>query len=224
MKGVLSILSLLAVSVFAYFSCRSEVAPPFAVGIQGESEGVDAAESGDSSSARDLAPLPVSRGVVREAVESPEDERKTGRDCEVVEAELREALAAKRAARLEAEELRAQLEAALREVDRLRFPEDTPYGAFLASDEAKDITDPAVRQTMKAWLEVFPIILRSGEASWLAERAIANDYGKYGEHSEEAVILFLGVQRLEAELPPELLAEFRESYADDDRIRFSKIK
>jgi len=132
-------------------------------------------------------------------------------------AELAEALTASDAARVaaeqEAQELRDQ-------VAQLQHPEDTPYGAFLRSYEASEITDPDLRRDIEAWLQVFPIILRPGEATWIVERETANDWRSYSLTAKAAIIKFLGPQRLLAELPPERAAELRDDYADDDEVDF----
>jgi len=106
----------------------------------------------------------------------------------------------------------ARLELELR---RAKFPEDTPYGAFLLTAEAEDITDEYALERIEDWLNQFPVFLRPGEATWIAERTLRDDWGLYGRTSERALIQFLGSARLIAELPAERLAELRQEYAED---------
>jgi len=104
------------------------------------------------------------------------------------------------------------------ELDRLRFDESTPYGAFLRSDEALKINDPRALVSIQDWLRQFPIFLGQGEATWIAERVAANDWTLFGRTSEVALIQFLGARRLAAELPPSRAAELRMYYADEPGV------
>ena len=94
-------------------------------------------EERDSPAVRELA---VSQAVaVREQVSTPEHAAED--PCASLAAELRAERAARVAAEQEVARLRAELDRVTRELKALRFPESTPYGAFLASPEALDIRE-----------------------------------------------------------------------------------
>ncbi len=132
--------------------------------------------------------------------------------CASVRAELE-------AAEAEYKQTIAQLTRRLAQVtyerDRCENGENTPYGAFLRSYEAEEITDPYVLSRIEDWLRQFPVFLRPGEATWIVERTVQGDWGSYGPTSEGALILFLGADRVEAVLSEERMAELREEYAEE---------
>lgn len=98
--------------------------------------------------------------------------------------------------------------------DRLwrAYPESTPYGAFLRSPEASQMPE-LVQARVRDWLNEFPVVLRPGEAQWLADRTLAGDWHNFAPTSTQAVIEFLGPARLIAELPFERLSYLK---ADED--------
>ncbi len=115
----------------------------------------------------------------------------------------------------ERETLRGQVASLQLAVLREQCPEATPVGAFLHSAEAETISDQKIRIHVKEWLDVFPVFLRPGEATWIAERLRNKDWLEFGRTSEVALIYFLGISRLEAELPEERLRELREDYEEE---------
>ena len=127
--------------------------------------------------------------------------------CASLTAELEAERAARTAAEQEAAKLRKELAELTRELNALKFPEDTPYGAFLASPEAEEITDLETRRAIKAWLDEFPVFLRPGEATWIAARDAANDWQAFGRSAQEALVYFLGPSRLAEEMPLDKLLE-----------------
>lgn len=98
---------------------------------------------------------------------------------------------------------------------REQNPEATPLGAFLHSEEAEAIPEEQIRVHVREWLERFPVFLRPGEATWIAERERIDDWLQFGRTAQLAVIHFLGINRLKAELPEERLAELREYYEEE---------
>lgn len=167
----------------------------------------------DSSASIDLVtPHPTASDATREVV--PITQPVTEDPCASVTAKLEAERAARAAAEKEVHELRDVVNRLHKEVSLLSgelarrpVPEDTPYGAFLASPEAEAITDPKLRADIRAWLDEFPIFLRPGEATWIAEREAAEDWKLHGRTTESAVISFLGPERLAAELSVDKLFE-----------------
>lgn len=155
--------------------------------------------------------------------------------CATVAEDLASSRASLADARTEIERLRRELDVAALEIERLRFPDTTPYGAFLASGEAEQILDdfagvtyvprnggasrpagPAALDWVRAWVDEFPVILHPGEATWIAERSILGDWSDFGPGSSQDVLLrFLGPDRVAAEVPPERLAELKAEHAAD---------
>lgn len=106
-----------------------------------------------------------------------------------------------------------------RECDRLAYelllcqtPEATPFGHFLRSPEGQSITDKNEREAIKWWLNELPVFLRPGEATWLVERLRLKDWKQYAVYHQDAVVNFLGRQRLLGELPAEKIEELRAWY------------
>jgi hypothetical protein len=161
-------------------------------------------QEGSSASAEPAIPRPGSTDGARKVV-TPELEAED--PCASLMAELEAERAAHAAAEQEVTRLRGELAEATRKLDAMRFPEDTPYGAFLASPEADQIADAAIRRGIKACLDEFPVFLRPGEATWIAEREVANDWRQYGRSTQEALVYFLGPERLAAEVPLDTLFE-----------------
>ena len=151
----------------------------------------------------------------REAIQVTRAERATEDPCDSVRAELETAILINNEHEKTIAQLNKKLAAATQELERLQFPESTPYGAFLSSPEAGDIKDPIVLARIEDWLRQFPVFLWPGEATWIAERTVNRDWGLYGPTSEEALIMFLGPARLVAELPPTRMAELRAYYAEE---------
>lgn len=162
---------------------------------------------GSSASTELLAPRSAAGHGARETVGARPTEPEPEDPC----ASLAAALEAERAARAglgqEVVDLRQELARITRELNALRFPEDTPYGAFLASPEAEDITDANLRAAFKALLDDFPVMLRPGEATWIAENSERKDWGAYAYPSEHELVGFLGLERLAAEVPLDKLFE-----------------
>jgi len=161
------------------------------------------------------APILTELQGAREAVPAPEPEPEVD-PC----AELQVAFDAESAARVAAErevaELQAQVARLSKELDLIKYPEDSPYGAFLSSYEADEIDDPDILAQIEDWLRQFPVILRPGEATWIAERLRLRDWQEWGGRNfEVSLILFLGPDRLAAELPEARMAELRAHYADE---------
>jgi len=196
-----------------------------------------AVEEVPGSSPPDLVSA-VTREDARTAVRVEQTEPVAEDPCASVRAELDASRVELGDAQSELIRLRKDLADAQLEILRLQLPESTPYGAFLASGEAEQILEvfdgvlhypkpvpglehpprPAgevALEQIKVWLDVIPVFLRPGEATWIAERRIARDWQRYGRNFEDAFILFLGPDRLIAELPPERLAELREDYAEE---------
>jgi len=104
------------------------------------------------------------------------------------------------------------------ELLRLRYPEESPYGLFLRSYEGEQITDPAERRFIELTLADFPFFLRAGEATWLVERHRADDWKEFAETRDEAVIRFLGPQRILAEASPEWIGKQLDWYSDEEWV------
>lgn len=162
-------------------------------------------ENDPSEQVVDLASVPPTSP--REAVPLLEPTSVTEDPCASVTAELQAALAANEVAAKEIRELREKLAEVTRELNALQFPDDTPYGAFLASPEAKDITDPQLLVAFKALLDDFPVMLRPGEATWIAEHSREKEWGAYAYPNERQLVYFLGPERLAAEIPLDKLFE-----------------
>lgn len=118
--------------------------------------------------------------------------------------------------REEVEELRLQLAALQLEALRAEYLDDTPYGAFLHSYEAEQITDTLERDQVKYALDEISVMLQPGEATWLAERHRNNDWKGFGETRDEAMIRFFGGARVLATVTPEKLATYKEWYDESE--------
>lgn len=106
----------------------------------------------------------------------------------------------------------AQLEI---EVLHLRYPESDPFGAFLRSYEATQITDAEERKVIRATLEEVPVVLRPGEATWIVERS--RDEGLQQIPDPEDLIRFLGPQRVLREVPPSWFHARHMQFYDEER-------
>ncbi len=160
--------------------------------------------------------LPASAESRQAALEELEQtDPVSGVPCEGVEA----ALALQRQMRAEAqarlETLRAKLERCNAQRAALVEDPSSPYGAFLLSKEAEQITDPALRVRLQDWLTQFPVFLRPGEALWIAERETLSDWNSFAYTSDLAVIRYLGPERLAAELPRPRLEALRAMWIDE---------
>lgn len=169
---------------------------------------VEAEEQAGSSASKDLvtprhASTDNARGVV--SARMPEPVRDD--PCASLAADLEAERAARAAGEQEVARLRRELADLTRDLNALRFPESTPYGAFLASPEAEDITDPDLRAAFKAMLDEYPVMLRPGEATWIAEHSVKKDSGAYAHPNEKMLVFFLGPERLTAEMPLDKLFE-----------------
>lgn len=159
-----------------------------------------------SAKAREVARTSVQIEQTKPVAEDP---------CASVRAELDAAIVVSNEHEKTIAQLNRKLAAALRELGRLKYDETTPYGAFLASYEADEINAPYLLYAIEDWLREFPVFLLPGEATWIVERTAADDWGLYGQSCQEAVILFLGPDRLVAELPETRLAELRAEWAEE---------
>ena len=170
-------------------------------------------EEDSGSSPPDLVSA-VAREDARTAVQVEQTEPVAEDPCASVRAELERMLATCNEREKTIAQLKRKLAAALRELGKC--DKTTPYGAFLASYEAEKIDDPDILAQIEDWLHKFPVILRPGEATWIAERRRLRDWQEWGGRNfEESLILFLGPDRLAAELPEDRLAELRAEYADE---------
>lgn len=149
---------------------------------------------------RDSARVPVT--VEASSAGSPSEQLVADDPCAAVAAER--------------DALREQLSEVRLEIERLRYPADTPYGHFLRSYEAKQITDPAMRDKVRYTLDDIPVVLRPGEASWIVRRYQEKDWKSYAPTVEEAVIRFLGPQRVLREAPPSWVESQRDWYDDEE--------
>lgn len=109
------------------------------------------------------------------------------------------------------ERLRRELALALM---RLEHPESDPWGHFLRSYEAEQITDARELSRLRALLEEFPVFLRPGEGTWIVERFRNDDWKAYGDTVTVALVRYLGPTRILAEGSEELI-EYLEYWLDD---------
>jgi len=112
-----------------------------------------------------------------------------------------------RLADLEAEvaRLRGELEAC-------RFPEGTPYGAFIRSPEAAPMSE-AGRKKVHEVLDSFPVVLSPGEATWIAEFEPLQSW-------TDEMVQFLGARRIRSQATPAQLAKLRSTLGDE---RFEEL-
>jgi len=88
------------------------------------------------------------------------------------------------------------------QLEKTRYPEDSAYGMFLESHEAEG-TSQQERNAVREALEEVPVmVLHAGEAAWIMERQQEKDWKVYAETRSEALIRFLGPQRVLAEATP----------------------
>jgi hypothetical protein len=121
--------------------------------------------------------------------------------------------------------LRAQLAIHALEAERARYPEDSPYGAFLQSYEAEQLPDQLERDQVKYALEEIPVFLNAGEATWIVERYRNDDWKSYAETRDVAMIRFIGSARVLAEAPPEKMDQYREWYDESEWLAlFGTVK
>lgn len=180
------------------------------------SERASTVEPAASASSHPALISAVAPEGAREAVPIEQAEPAAEDPCASVRAELEEVIVTCNEHEKTIAQLNKKLAAALRELGRLKYDETTPYGAFLSSYEADEIDDPDILAQIEDWLRQFPVILRPGEATWIAERRRLRDWQEWGGRNfEHALILFLGPDRLAAELPETRMAELRAYYADE---------
>ena len=124
----------------------------------------------------------------------------------------REGLIAQLAAvQAEAVRLRDELRSVRDDLDLCRFGPDTPWGAFLRSDDAAHVAGPDDRAALRRLLDEFPVFLRAGEAQSLATQA--REAWATREDAWAAKVAALGEVRLLAELPPREAAELKRRLA-----------
>ncbi|HMI85644.1 MAG TPA: hypothetical protein VK550_16215 [Polyangiaceae bacterium] len=170
---------------------------PDASGSPGESEASLVVPSPTSPIANDTRSALVETNEV--AVDLAEELRK-----------CRESLAAAEAGEAA---LRSEVARIKSELLFLKHPEETPYGLFLRSPEGREISDPKILSEIKDWLELFPVFLVPGEATWLADRIRLHDWKQFAPTAERAVIQYFGPSRIAKVISPEALAKLREEYA-----------
>ncbi len=84
-------------------------------------------------------------------------------------------------------------------------PDDSPWGAFLQSDEAEFITDPEIRADLEGLLGVVEVYLEPGEATWIAGRIRADDWIQFYNHTGLArtvLLQYFGPERCYRDMPP----------------------
>ena len=95
-----------------------------------------------------------------------------------------------------------------------QYPADSPWGHALRMPEIEAIADDKVRSSIRSWLEEdFPILVQPGELTWIAERERSGDWKRFAPTMTEAMVIYLGPERLLREMPDgermdELLAKY----------------
>jgi hypothetical protein len=109
------------------------------------------------------------------------------------------------------EALMRQLQATEDELMRLRV--DLVLQSSLLDEELlrTEATD-SERRKVSATLSEFPVDVRTGEVAWLVESYRTDDWKMYGELYEEALLVYLGADRVLAVLPAERVDELRLEY------------
>jgi hypothetical protein len=90
-----------------------------------------------------------------------------------------------------------------------------PIGRWLATLQE---TERPERETLKqlAWLLApYPVDITREEGLWLTERITLNDWATWGASIDEAIILFLGPDRLARELPIERVTQLRADWQEE---------
>jgi hypothetical protein len=104
-----------------------------------------------------------------------------------------------------------RLEAA--EDELMRFRIDLALHASLIDEElVSSKASDAERRKVVATLTEFPVELRAGEVEWLVESYRTDDWKMYGELYEEALLVYLGAERVLAVLPAVRVDELRLEY------------
>jgi len=162
----------------------------------------------------------LSGAAARTAVEA-ESVRQEVDPCAGIRAEYEAALAECRAFEAECLELRSGqhwLEDRIRtlelELVLAKKDESTPLGAFFLSDEAKAMSPKMRKMFAECMQTIFPVFLQPGEATWIVERIQNDDSHLFGRTFNEAVIRFLGPQRVLAGATPTWL-EYQKQFVDD---------
>lgn len=76
-------------------------------------------------------------------------------------------------------------------------------------------TEAELLQEMVLCLEDYPVQLLHTEALWMMERIRKDDWLDWGPFPEQAIVLFLGPERLKRELTEEQLAPLREYWSEE---------
>ena len=173
---------------------------------------------------------------MRKIVPSPRFSPDLEDPCSLVEEALSGERCARNWAERELERVQVELDKAQYKLKFIQTPLETPYGAFLASPEAGMIRNRfagmlefnederfprrpaekvALRYIKRILEDDFPVFLFPGEAMWIAERKVFNDWNNYEGGREPTIIRFLGADRLAAELPAKRVVELREEYAEE---------
>jgi hypothetical protein len=96
---------------------------------------------------------------------------------------------------------------------RIRYLEDCllvpegPVSRWKATLRPLEVPDGQTMRLMADLLADYPIVLQHEEGLWLVERIKHDDWKQWGGTIDEAIITYLGVKRLQAELTPEQFAK-----------------
>jgi len=88
-----------------------------------------------------------------------------------------------------------------------------PMGRWLASLQPEERPATPTLRVMADVLRPYPVELTAADGLWVAERIEAKDWLEWGESADEAIIAFLGPNRIAAEVPPDALERLRQEWA-----------
>lgn len=92
---------------------------------------------------------------------------------------------------------------------------DVPLGRWILSLPAAQRPDARTLHLMSEYLEPYPLVPLPDEWLWLAERTRLDDWDDWGPTIDEAIILFLGADRIAREVSPDALAVLRDEWSEE---------
>lgn len=90
-----------------------------------------------------------------------------------------------------------------------------PVGEWLRLIREDERPDGPTLRLMADYLRPYPVRLDVSEGLWLQERIREGDWKNWGPTIDEAIISFLGPQRIAREVDPERLASLREDWKEE---------
>lgn len=86
---------------------------------------------------------------------------------------------------------------------------DSAYGAWLSTLRKEELPPEDALAMVEYYATEWPVRLQPHEGLWIAERQLRDDWERFGDSADEAVIHYLGAERILSEIPAEAAAAWR---------------